>query len=316
MHAPQVVSLFAGAGGLDLGFIQAGFKIAWANDFDKDAVESYRNNVDPNIVFEDIAEINADDIPDCDVVIGGFPCQGFSVANLKRSITDERNLLYREYLRILKAKKPKVFLAENVKGILSLDGGEVIKTIVEEFASIGYTVQYKLLNAADYGVPQKRMRVIIIGVRNDVNAEFTYPKPTHSEDRDSGLLPWVTMRNAIADIPDPDGPNANEVPNNIYSHYKVKPRNFTGHRPSDGDKPSPTILARGDGGGGVCAIPHYNGLRRLSIRESATIQTFPLDYEFHGKMNSCYRQIGNAVSVELARKLAIQIREVLNHEQR
>ncbi|WP_080803342.1 DNA cytosine methyltransferase [Arabiibacter massiliensis] len=314
MTKPTVVSLFAGAGGLDLGFVQAGFDLVWANDFDSDAVETYRMNLGDHIVCGDIASLSTDDIPDCDVLIGGFPCQGFSVANRKRSTADERNLLYKEYLRILHAKRPKVFLAENVKGILSLDGGAVIDMIVSDFQSEGYNVKYRLINAADYGVPQKRMRVIIVGTREDIAEEFEYPAPSHSGKVQDGLSPWVTMREALEGVPDPDGPMSDTVPNNVYSRYKVEPRNFTGHRPSDADKPSPTILARGNGGGGVCAIPHYNGERRLSVRESACIQTFPMEYSFYGKMNSCYRQIGNAVPVLLARELASQIRKLLPDE--
>lgn len=311
MTKPTVVSLFAGAGGLDLGFIQAGFDIVWANDFDSDAVETYRANLGEHIVCGDITAMPSCEIPSCDVLIGGFPCQGFSVANRNRSTSDVRNQLYKEYLRILHAKRPKVFLAENVKGILSLDKGAVIDMIVSDFRDEGYSVQYRLVNAADYGVPQKRMRVIIVGVRNDLAKEFEYPAPTHSGKDQEELPGWMTMREALKGVPDPDGPLANTVPNNVYSRYKVEPRNFTGHRPTDGDRPSPTILARGNGGGGVCAIPHYNGERRLSIRESACIQTFPTAFAFHGKMNSCYRQIGNAVPVNLARAFAVQIRKLL-----
>lgn len=314
MKKPTVVSLFAGAGGLDLGFSQAGFDVVWANDFDPDAVETYRANLGDHIVCGDIATVPSSEIPRCDVLVGGFPCQGFSVANRKRSVSDERNQLYKEYLRVLRAKRPKVFLAENVKGLLSLEKGAVIDMIVSDFQNEGYDVKYRLVNAADYGVPQKRMRVIIVGVRSDLGKEFEYPVPTHSEKGKEGLLPWVTMREALEDVPDPDGALADTIPNNVYSRYKVNPRNFTGHRLSDGDRPSPTILARGNGGGGVCAIPHYNGVRRLSIRESARIQTFPDTFVFHGRMNSCYRQIGNAVPVFLARALAAQIGKLLADE--
>lgn len=309
-----MASLFAGAGGLDLGFENAGFDVVWANDIDSDAVATYRNNISDHIILGDVAAIKADEIPDCDVLIGGFPCQGFSLANKKRSVNDERNSLYTEYVRVLKAKKPKVFLAENVKGILSLDQGEVLKCIISDFEEAGYRVQYRLLNAADYGVPQNRLRVIIVGVREDIGKVFAYPEPTHSKAGEKGLPPWLTMKEALSNIPDPDSSRADSVPNNIYSHYKIKPRNFTGHRVSDPDKPSPTILARGNGGGGVCAIPHYNGKRRLSVRESASIQTFPLEFEFIGKMNSCYRQIGNAVPVLFATRLAEQVMKVLCDE--
>lgn len=308
---PRVVSLFSGAGGLDLGFKEAGFRLVWANDFDADAVATYRDNIGTECVLGDISQIASNEIPDCEVMIGGFPCQGFSVANTRRDVLDSRNKLYLEYIRILSEKKPLMFVAENVKGILTLGKGAVIRAIINDFTEAGYTVVYKLLNAADYGVPQLRQRIIIVGIRNDLNLNFSFPEPTHSKGGEFGLLPWVSVAEALKDIPDPDGNQANKVPNNQYSRYKIVTRNFTGHRPTDGDKPSPTILARGNGGGGVCAIPHYNGTRRLSIRESATIQTFPKEFIFSGRMGSAYRQVGNAVPVVLAKVIAVQVMKTL-----
>lgn len=301
----QVVSLFSGAGGLDLGFIQAGHDVIWANDIDQDAAQTYRENIGDHIWVGDVTKLDTSLIPDCDIVIGGFPCQGFSIANMGRNILDERNQLYKEFLRVVSDKQPKIFVAENVKGILSLAKGAVIEAIVEDFESAGYRVQYKLVNAADYGVPQTRQRVFIVGVRKDLDFNYEYPLPTHSRNPKDGLLPWVTVSEAIGSFPDPDTPN--DIPNHTYSHYKVAVRNFTGHRATNPDKPSPTILARGNGGGGVCAIPHYNGLRRMTIRESASVQTFPDDFHFCGRMNSCYRQVGNAVPVRLARAIASKI---------
>ncbi len=178
---PKVVSLFAGAGGMDLGFKKAGFDIVWANDFNIDACETYKNNLGNHIVHGDITKIKSEDIPDnIDVVIGGFPCQGFSVANTKRSIKDERNFLYKELLRVVNDKKPKYFVGENVKGLLSLAGGKVFEMIQEDFRNIGYKIEAKLLNSADYGVPQTRQRVIILG--NRIDKEIVFPTPTHGED--------------------------------------------------------------------------------------------------------------------------------------
>jgi DNA (cytosine-5)-methyltransferase 1 len=298
----KVVSLFSGAGGLDLGFIQAGHKVVWANDFDSDAVETYRHNIGNHIVLGDIKQIDLNSIPTCDIVIGGFPCQGFSMANAKRNTLDERNLLYKEFLNVLLDKIPKFFVAENVKGILSLGKGEVIKAILNDFENAGYRVKYKLLNAADFGVPQTRQRVFIVGVRTDVDFEYNYPMPSNSKEGVEGLQKWVTVSEALDCYPDPDLDN--NVINHEYSKYKVAVRNFTGHRKTDPQKPSPTILARGNGGGGVCAIPHYNGERRMTVRESAKVQTFPDDFLFVGRINSCYRQIGNAVPVKLAKQIA------------
>ena len=301
---PKVVSLFSGAGGLDLGFKEAGFQIVWANDFDKDAVETYKANVGKECICGDISQIDSSDIPDCDIIVGGFPCQGFSVANTKRNVLDERNKLYLQYIRILKDKKPKFFVAENVKGILSLGHGAVIKAIINDFSEAGYNVICKMLNAADYGVPQTRQRVIIVGVRKDLNVKFEFPLPTYSKDGKDGLPKWITVAEALKDIPDPDGPDADKVPNNEYSKYKMLFNGYLGKRPINPDKPAPTVTARGDRKGGVVVLPHPNGKRRMTVRELATVQSFPLNFSFIGNRTDCYRQIGNAVPVLLAKAVA------------
>ncbi len=300
----KIVSLFSGAGGLDLGLIQAGNKVIWANDIDKDAVATYKENIGEHIICDDIGNIDVDDIPKSDVVVGGFPCQGFSQANMLRVLDDDRNQLYKFFYKVIKSKQPSFFIAENVKGILSIGKGAAIEQIIADFEEAGYTVAVHLVNMADYGVPQTRQRVIIIGQRKDLGEEmlFQFPAPTYAKDGDNR---WISIKQAIDHFPDPD--LENNVLNHIYSAYKVVYRNFTGHRETNPDKPSPTILARGNGKGGVCAIPHYNGKRRLTIRESASVQTFPEDFYFVGNMNSCYRQIGNAVPVRFARKLGEEL---------
>lgn len=303
----KVVSLFSGAGGLDLGFIKAGHEILWANDLYKDAVATYKKNIGNHIVCEDISLIDADDIPDCDIVIGGFPCQGFSVANTKRHEDDERNVLYKQLIRVISSKKPKFFLAENVKGILSIGKGQVFNMILDDFRSIGYKVKYKVLNAADYGVPQTRMRVIIVGVRNDIDFEYQYPEPTNCKNGNSDMPKWISVSEALSGIPDPD--TENDLPNHEYSKYKLAFNGYIGHRPLDPDLPAPTVTARGDDKGGVVILPHPSAERRMSCRELATIQSFPLDYEFQGNRSSVYRQIGNAVPVQLAYEVAKQFNE-------
>lgn len=201
MKKYKVISLFSGAGGMDLGFINSGFEIVWANDFFKEAYESYKLNIGDHIVYGDITKIPSNDMPDdIDIVIGGFPCQGFSVANNNRSMQDERNFLYKEMLRVIHDKKPKFFVAENVKGILSIENGKVIKMIVKDFESLGYKVDYKLLNAAEYGVPQGRERVVIIG--NRLNLENPWPNKTHyyegiTEENLKHLPPAITTEQAI-----------------------------------------------------------------------------------------------------------------------
>ncbi|MCL2203466.1 MAG: DNA cytosine methyltransferase [Defluviitaleaceae bacterium] len=301
----KIVSLFSGAGGLDLGLIQAGHEVIWANDIDKDAVATYTKNISDHIVCADIKDVDTSTIPIADVIVGGFPCQGFSQANLRRTVDDERNQLYKFFYDAVKKNQPKFFIAENVRGILSLDGGNAIKQIVYDFENAGYIASVTLVNVADFGVPQTRQRVFIIGQRKNLNGDmlFRFPEKTHGK---NGVpKAWISIKNALDRYPNPDEPN--EYMNHIYSAYKLAYRNFTGHRITDPDKPSPTILARGNGKGGVCAIPHYNGQRRLTIRESAAIQTFPDDYEFIGQMNSCYRQIGNAVPVKFAKFLGEEL---------
>jgi len=298
----RVVSLFSGAGGLDLGFIKAKHTVVWANDVFHDAVETYRNNIGNHIDEEDIKNISSKTIPDCDIIIGGFPCQGFSVANTKRNVGDERNDLYKQMVRVIKEKKPMFFIAENVKGLLSIGKGAVIKMIVADFSTIGYNVKYQLLNAADYGVPQLRQRVILVGVRNDIDFEYKFPKEHYNENGTNGLERWVSVRDVLQDIPDPDKPN--NLANHEYSKYKITVSNYLGHRLIDGDKPAPTVTARGDDRGGVVVLHHYNNQRRMSCRELAAIQSFPLDYIFSGNRSSVYRQIANAVPPLLAYAVA------------
>ena len=303
----NVVSLFSGAGGLDLGFIMAGHNIIWANDLYSDAVATYRRNIGNHILERDIKEISSNEIPDCDIVIGGFPCQGFSVANTKRNTKDERNTLYKELLRVIRDKQPKFFLAENVKGILSLNKGKTFEMILSDFSSLNYTVQYKVLNSADYGVPQVRERVIIVGVRKDINFTFHYPVHTNSKEGDDGKPKWVSVEEAIGNLPNPDEPN--NLFNHTYSKYKLNFNGYIGHRPLDPQKPAPTVTARGDNKGGVVILPHPNGLRRMTCRELATIQSFPINFEFVGNNSSIYRQIGNAVPVLMAFRIASQFNE-------
>lgn len=195
----KIVSLFSGCGGLDLGFIQEGFEIIWANDFFEDAVKTYEENIGKHIVLGDITKIKSSEIPNnFDILLGGFPCQGFSIANGKRGMHDERNFLYREMLRIIKDKKPKYFVAENVKGILSIEKGKVIEMIIDDFRSIGYEVDYRLLKASEYGVPQHRERVIIIG--NRVGAKNLFPKPTHGAKKN--LKKPVPVKDVISHLKD------------------------------------------------------------------------------------------------------------------
>lgn len=306
----RVISLFSGAGGLDLGLTLAGHRVVWANDIDEDAATTYRHNIGPEIELASVESIDPKKLPAADVVVGGFPCQGFSQANMNRWEGDERNALFKYFVDVLRAKQPKYFIAENVRGLLSLGGGLVLQQILKSFARSGYRVTFRVLNAADFGVPQNRNRVIFLGTRRDVDParDLDFPIPTHARPKIAaslGLLPWVGVGPILRELPDVTA--RHRLSNHVCSNYKVTFRNFTGHRRTDPNKPSPTILARGNGKGGVCAIPHPFRDRRMSVRESALVQTFPIDFKFFGALNSMYRQVGNAVPVLLARHLGQEL---------
>lgn len=197
-----VISLFSGGGGLDLGFVNAGYKILWAIDNDPNAVATYKKNIGNHIICADITKQDVNKIPTADVVIGGPPCQSFSLAGLRKT-EDARGQLVWQYMRIIEKIKPKAFVFENVTGLLSAKnskGERIINLLKEEFKRIGYTVELQVMNAADYGVPQRRKRVIIVGLRG--SESFVFPAPTHGA-KGSGLLPYVSVKDALEDLPSP-----------------------------------------------------------------------------------------------------------------
>lgn len=294
-----LVSLFCGAGGLDMGFENQGFQTVWANDFDKDACETHKSWSDAEVVQGDIGKVDFSKIPDTPFIIGGFPCQGFSLAG-PRKLDDKRNILYRYFVKLVEEKKPVAFVAENVKGILTLGEGKIIEAILADFESKGYDVVPTLVNAADYGVPQDRNRVIIVGVKKELGIKYSFPKPFDYK---------VTIQDALKKLPKPD---KDEVCTEAYSS-----RYMSRNRKRKWNEQSFTIPAMakqvtlypgspdmiqlgrdswkfGDGG----------ETRRLSWREAAAIQTFPESLEFCGNLTSKYKQIGNAVPVKLAEVVA------------
>lgn len=302
------ISLFSGAGGLDMGFENAGFKTIWANDFEVDACKTHEAWSSAKVVCGDVAKIDASDIPDADIMLGGFPCQGFSLSG-PRKIDDSRNVLYKHYVRILKAKQPLAFIGENVKGLLTMGNGAIIDAIIADFAGCGYNVFYKMLNAKDYGVPEDRERVIIVGFRKDLGIEkFQFPAPRSYR---------VTMREALKNVPDP---KPDEICNAPYSS-----RYMSRNRKRDWDDVSYTIPAMakqvtlypGSPDMKKIGTDHWEfgeGVtRRLSWREAAAIQTFPSDMEFFGDITSKYKQIGNAVPVKLAEIIATHIFAILSN---
>lgn len=329
-NSPKIISLFSGCGGLDLGFHQEGYETVWANDFDHWACETFKKNIGDVIVEGDIEQIDPYDnnsIPDCDIVLGGFPCQDFSMIWKRPGLDGERGNLYKSFLRVVDAKKPKVFVAENVKGLLTANNKKAIKQIVSDFESIapGYKVKVKLYNFADYGVPQLRERILIVGIRSDIDFDFEHPDPTHSA-KDEELLPHVTAGEALANIPD-DAKNIEQQNLSPKTVEKLKlisaGGNFTDipkdhplyvkgmishvYRRIHPDEPSKTIIAAG--GGGTWGY-HYPEPRSLNNRERARLQSFPDDFEFVGTMTQVRKQIGNAVPPQGVRELAKTLKKI------
>lgn len=290
----RVASVFTGCGGMDFGFHKsADFTIVYANDINKDACDTYEQYYKHKAECIDICTIKS--IPDCDVLIGGFPCQGFSIANINRRENDERNKLYLELIRLLKLKKPKYFIFENVKGILSLGGyetaddkqkqtGRIFKTILNDFRDCGYNVHTKLFNMKLYGIPQNRERVIFFGIRNDLcDVVVEWPPESNTSIK--------TLKDAIGDLSVEYDPHTQH----IGTKHKVKITGYVGNRKLDWNKESPCIMGRGGGTGGPVINVHPSGERRMTVREYARIQTFPDDFMFCGSVSSMYKQIGNAV---------------------
>ncbi|MEE1316764.1 MAG: DNA cytosine methyltransferase [Prevotella sp.] len=307
MREFTAVSLFCGAGGLDIGFEQAGFKTIWANDFDKDACKTHQNWSRAKVVCGDIAKVDVTEIPDSDIILGGFPCQGFSLSG-PRKIDDSRNVLYKHYVRIVKAKQPKIFVGENVKGLLTMANGDIFEAIKEEFSQCGYNVFSQLVNARYFGVPQDRERVIIVGIRKDLGInDFSIPVPKNKR---------MTMREALAGMPEPSPDDICNAPyssrfmsrnrkrgwNDVSYTIPAMAKQVTLHPSSPDMEKLGTDLWR-FGNDGLT--------RRFSWQEAAVIQTFPRDLKFEGDLVSKYKQIGNAVPVKLAEYVATLLYAIL-----
>ena len=197
----RVISLFSGGGGLDLGFQSEGYRIIWAIDNNKNAVATYKANIGEHIICEDITKIDVKSLPAADVVIGGPPCQSFSLAG-KRHSDDARGRLVWKYIEIIRAVRPQAFVFENVTGILSAKNkyGKILPQLMSAFEEIGYSLSFSVINAADYGVPQRRKRVIIVGLQNGKN--YVFPSPTHNEDGTDLCKRYVSVADALSDLPD------------------------------------------------------------------------------------------------------------------
>lgn len=383
------VELFAGAGGLAIGMSNAGFDHAAVIEWNHDACETFRENqrqhsssVKQWPLFEgDIKQFNYAGLNDVVVVSGGPPCQPFSLGGKHGGFTDERDM-FPEAVRAVRELRPKAFIFENVKGLMRETFSEYFEYIVLQLTHPSlnrrksetwqehrkrlekhhtslkecteYNVVFRLLNAANYGIPQRRERVFFVGFRSDVGVEWTFPEGEHSEDCllreqwvggeywerhqvpkryrpqlaprlsarveklrggylfDMGKLPWLTVRDAIGDLPDPENSLRNGITNHVFNPGA---RSYAGHTGSPLDEPAKTLKA-GDHGvpGGENMVARVDGsVRYFTVREAARIQTFPDDYTFRGPWTEAMRQLGNAVPVRLAEVVAKSVASTLRH---
>jgi len=328
----KIVSFFAGAGGLDLGFQKAGFDVVWANEYDKEIWETYEKNHGKTILDKrSIVEIKSDEVPECDGIIGGPPCQSWSAAGTLRGINDQRGQLFFDFIRILEAKQPKFFLAENVSGMLLDRHSEALKNIKELFknAGVGYELSFQLLNASDFDVPQDRKRVFFVGIRKDLNFKFQFPKPVKNK---------ITLEKVISDlkdsvVPAKEGNKTNEdnckITNHEYMIGGFSSMFMSRNRVRSWEDQSFTIQAGGRHAPLHPQAPKMNFIeqnirefvkgkedlyRRLSVRECARIQTFPDDFKFHySHISAGYKMIGNAVPVNLAKHMALSIKSQIEN---
>lgn len=334
MKTRKCIELFAGAGGLALGLEQAGFEEVALVEIDKIACETLKlNRPKWNVLNEDIVEVSKRDLlkefnlkeGELDLISGGYPCQSFSYAGKKLGLDDVRGTMFYYYAEFVKQLKPKMFFAENVKGLTTHDGGKTIETMVDVFEDMGYKVEWKVLNAWDYGVAEKRQRVVIIGIRNDLTnkVKFDYPIPHEYK---------PVLRDVLKDVPEsvgakypekkkkvfdlvPPGGYWRDLPDDVAKEYMKSCYYMGGGRTGiarrlSWDEPSLTL---------TCSPMmkqtdrcHPDESRPFTTREYARIQSFPDDWEFAGKMGDIYKQIGNAVPVNLAKCIGDSIMTALN----
>jgi DNA (cytosine-5)-methyltransferase 1 len=316
-NKPKLLSLFSGCGGMDLGFKQAGYEIVWANDFNEYAGLTYSRNFGDHMHVGSITDVDFSTLPAADIITGGFPCQDFSMISKRGGIETERGNLYTYFVKAVAEVRPKVFIAENVKGLLTANKGEAIKRITEDFAALGYKLHVKLYNFAHYGVAQLRERVLIVGVREDVMFVYEPPAATHDE------TTYLTSGEALKGV---EKVAANNEHQNIKPKTKQllelipEGKNFAAvdpenplyvkgmishvYRRLDRNKPSSTIIA---GGGGGTWGYHFEEPRPLTNRERARLFGYPDDFIFEGSITEVRRQIGNSVPPVAAKVIAEHI---------
>lgn len=318
----KVVSLFAGCGGCDQGIVgdftfnqkyynRLPFELTYALDIDQKALNTHKLNFEcGKSVCGDICEIPSEEIPECDILVGGFPCQSFSTVNPTKDPFDDRANLYKQMVRIAKDKQPKVIIAENVKGLMTLHKGQIFKRVKEAFEDAGYVLSYKLLNAANFGVPQKRERVIIVGFRKDLGMIFDFPEETNSN-------AWVPLSVAVPKL-------AIEEQKYYFSKRAVEGMKNAKPNMKRGlwqklDEPCLTVTSHlakvslNSRDPVLLVDPEKELYRRFTPREAARIQSFPDEFVFAGSETDAYRQIGNAVPPVLFWHICNKVSECLNN---
>ncbi|WP_075680667.1 DNA cytosine methyltransferase [Roseburia sp. 831b] len=325
------IDLFCGAGGLSAGFDKAGMENVFAVEFNPDFAKTYERNFPSHkLLVDDIKNISNEDIKklvgnkDIDVIIGGPPCQGFSIAgNIGRTfVDDDRNRLFKEFVRFVNTIKPKVFLMENVAAMATHLKGKTIKEIVGAFENCGYCIKWDVLNTVNYEIAQERRRIVIVGVRKDLNSEFEYPQKSDK---------ILTIKDVIGDLPRLSSGESSEIPNHVaMKHTKqmlekmsyvkdggdrndipedIRPKSGDVRKYIRYDSKKPSVCVTGD----MRKIFHYNQNRALTCRELARIQTFDDSFIFEGSSIQIQQQIGNAVPPRLAYLLAEQVKETLKN---
>lgn len=306
----KVVSLFCGCGGSDLGLLggfeylgqtypQLPFEIVYALDFDKFAVQTYNTNFEHPAVCDDVKNLDISLLDDFDVLLGGFPCQSFSTLNPSKDTNDARANLYKELVKVLQIKQPKYFIFENVKGLMTLQKGEILKKVLMEFEQAGYDVQYKLLLASHFGIPQKRERIFMVGIRKDLAQHYVFPNETHAEQPNLYQQPFVKLEKIIKELAI-DNPKyyfsekavlgmksaKNNMKRGLYQDLQGQCLTITAHL-------AKTSLNSRDP---VLLVDAQKELyRRFTPREAAGIQSFPENFQFPVSDIQAYRQIGNAI---------------------
>ena len=314
---PSVCSLFSGIGGIDLGFIQAGFDIVWANEMDAAACRTYRHNFpNTNLIEGDIKRIATSDIPDCDVLTAGFPCQPFSIAGLQKGFKDRDGNLFFEITRIIDAKRPKVVFLENVPNLMKHDDGKTFLVIFNGLAQFGYTVYYRVLASNDYGnLPQIRKRIYIVAIREDIsNRLYQYPEPMELTLKSSDIINRSVKQHDIYYYTE------GKMYDRLVAHMKDRKAIY---RITDTEvrwtknQMCPTLTANmGTHKDRVHVVWDDYGIRKITLRAGLDFQGFPKEFYFPNTItiDDAYKQIGNTVSVPVIARLATKIKEMLMEE--